>query len=76
MTNFERWLLGLSDRIQEFIKLAATIGLDVSEEHAAEALSHMPVAESAIEAVRSVDTSNFEPDAIFVPTKSSRTDRP
>jgi len=76
MTNFERWLLGLSDRIQEFIKLAAIIGLDVSVEHAAEALLHLPVAESAIEAVRSVDTSDFEPDAIFVPTKSSRIDRP
>lgn len=76
MTNFERWLLGLSDRIQEFIKQAATIGLDVSVEHAGEALLHLPVAESAIEAVQSVDTSNFEPDAIFVPTKSSRTDRP
>ncbi|MGA0275382.1 MAG: hypothetical protein ACO3L6_04990 [Dehalococcoidia bacterium] len=64
------------DRIQEFINLAASIGVDVSEEHASEALMHLPVAESAIEAVRAVNSSGFEPGAIFVPTKSSRTDRP
>ena len=62
------------DRIQEFINLAASIGVDVSEEHASEALMHLPTVESAIEAVRGVDTSGFEPDAIFVPNKSSSTD--
>jgi len=57
---------------QEFSERAQETGLEISVEDATELGSFSEAVEATYAAIREIDTTGFEPAAIFVPTPSKR----
>ena len=57
---------------RKFVERARENRLVISIEHAEQAGVMMPDTEAGYAAIREIDTTGFEPTAIFVPTPSKR----
>ena len=57
---------------EKFVERARENRLEISIEHAEETGVMMPDTEAGYAAIREIDTTGFEPAAIFVPTPSKR----
>ena len=57
---------------QKFVERARENRLEISIEHAEAVDVMMPDTEAGYAAIREIDTTGFEPAAIFVPTASKR----
>ena len=63
-----------SEDTKEFVRRASENGLHISADHASEIGGFGAVVDAAYVTIREIDTTGFEPAAIFVPTPSKRED--